>query len=220
MKTADGGHRGVDITGRNLRVTYHRCVLEEAEVAKLVADAANGEREAWNRLVETFSGLVWSVIRGHGVYGAEANDVFQTVWLRFVEHIGRLNHPGRPGAWLATTARHECYRISRRTKRVVPSADVPEVPAVDGADALLDDLERTGRRDAVLAAVEQLPARCQELLRVLGADPPLSYDEVAEMMDIPKGSIGPTRGRCLDRLRRILVDTAGPTGSSSPARGR
>jgi RNA polymerase sigma factor (sigma-70 family) len=200
-------------------VTYHRSVLEEAEVAQLVASAANGEREAWDRLVETFSGLVWSVVRGHGVYGAEASDVFQTVWLRFVEHVGRLNHPGRPGAWLATTARHECYRISRRASRVLPSAEVPEVPSVDGADTLLDELERTGRREAVLAAVEKLPSRCQELLRVLGADPPLSYDEVAEILDMPKGSIGPTRGRCLDRLRRILADAA-EAGPASSGAGR
>jgi RNA polymerase sigma factor (sigma-70 family) len=199
-------------------VTYHRPVLEEVEVARLVESATTGDRQAWDQLVEAFSGLVWSVIRGHGIYGAEAADIFQTVWLRFVEHVGRLNHPGRPGAWLATTARHECYRVTRRSARVVPSAEVPEVPSVDGADVLLDDLERTGRRDAVLAAVEQLPARCQELLRVLGSDPPLSYDEVAEIMEMPKGSIGPTRGRCLDRLRRILADAADGGSLGGPRR--
>jgi RNA polymerase sigma factor (sigma-70 family) len=187
-------------------VTYHRRVLTEDEVERLVSDAASGAQGAWDGLVEGFSGLVWSVIRAHGIYGAEGADIFQTVWLRFVEHIDRLNHPGRPGAWLATTARHECYRVTRRGSRSIPTADVPEVAAPDDADVLVDTLQRAEQRDAVLAALDVLPPRCQELLRLLAAEPPLSYDEVADVLDIPKGSIGPTRGRCLDRLRRVLAE--------------
>ena len=187
-------------------VTYHRRVLTEDEVERLVSDAASGVQGAWDHLVEGFSGLVWSVIRAHGIYGAEGADIFQTVWLRFVEHIDRLNHPGRPGAWLATTARHECYRVTRRGARSIPTADVPEVAAPDDADVLVDTLQRAEQRDAVLAALNVLPPRCQELLRLLAAEPPLSYDEVADVLDIPKGSIGPTRGRCLERLRRVLAE--------------
>lgn len=187
-------------------VTYHRRVLTEDEVERLVSDAASGVQGAWDHLVEGFSGLVWSVIRAHGIYGAEGADIFQTVWLRFVEHIDRLNHPGRPGAWLATTARHECYRVTRRGARSIPTADVPEVAAPDGADVLVDTLQRAEQRDAVLAALNVLPPRCQELLRLLAAEPPLSYDEVADVLEIPKGSIGPTRGRCLERLRRVLAE--------------
>ena len=102
-------------------ILYHRQVLDPDQTRQLVASAAGGDRDAWDRLVGEFSGLVWSVIRGCGLYGAEASDVSQTVWLRFVEHIDRLRQTERAGAWLATTARHECFRVLRRQGRRPPA---------------------------------------------------------------------------------------------------
>jgi len=174
-------------------------VLSNDEVQELVVAAAGGDQRAWNGLVDNFSGLVWSVIRSYGVYGAEANDVFQTVWLRFVEHVSRVDNPK---AWLATTARHECFRVSRKAARLTPMADVPETVTVDDAEAVLDAITDASRRGAVVAAFGRLPEGCQQLLRLLTED--LSYDEIAELIGRPKGSIGPTRARCLDRLRGLL----------------
>ena len=105
-------------------ILYHRQVLDPDQTRQLVASAAGGDRDAWDQLVGEFSGLVWSVIRGCGLYGAEASDVSQTVWLRFVEHIDRLRQTERAGAWLATTARHECFRVLRRQGRQVVTAEV------------------------------------------------------------------------------------------------
>ena len=177
-------------------------MLTTEEVQGLVAQAAGGSQRAWDALVDNFSGLVWSVIRSYGVYGAEANDVFQTVWLRFVEHVGRIENP-KP--WLATTARHECFRVSRKAARSTPMAEVPEVVTDDDADAVLDAITDAGRRGAVVDAFVKLPEACQQLLRLLASD--LSYDEIAELIGRPKGSIGPTRARCLDRLRGLITST-------------
>jgi RNA polymerase sigma factor (sigma-70 family) len=190
-------------------------VLEPQQTRELVASAAAGDRSAWERLVDEYAGLVWAVIRGCGLYGAEAADVSQTVWLRFVEHVDRLRDAERVGAWLATTARHECYRVLRRSGRQVPTGDVPELAAPDDADRVVNALAAAEDRGAVVSAMERIPARCQELLRLMAAEPALTYDEIAEVLGVRRGWIGPTRGRCIDRLRRLLADPA-----SSPVADR
>jgi RNA polymerase sigma factor (sigma-70 family) len=186
-------------------------VLEQVTIRRLVAEAAEGNQAAWDDLVEGFSGLVWSVVRAHGLYGAEAADVCQTVWLRFVEHVRRLREPERAGAWLATTARHECLRVLRRRGRMTAMAEPPEVPDVS-ADADPGTKVVAGEEHQLLmAALEGISAQCQQLLRLLLVDPPLSYDEISSMLDMPKGSIGPTRQRCLVRLRAAMTTLRGAT---------
>jgi RNA polymerase sigma factor (sigma-70 family) len=190
-------------------------VLDADQTRALVEAAAGGDRGAWDRLVDQFSGLVWSVIRGCGLYGAEGADVSQTVWLRFVEHIGRLRDADRVAAWLATTARHECFRVLRRAGRQVATAEVPEVEAPDEADAVVAALAAADDRSAVTAALERIPARCRELLRLMVAEPPLTYDDIAGVLGVPRGWIGPTRGRCIKHLRQALREPEG----GSPDRG-
>jgi len=178
-----------------------RVQQQDDEPARLVAAAAAGDQLAWNGLVARFSGLVWAVIRGHRLSGADAADVSQTTWLRLVEHLDRVQDPARVGAWLATTARRECLRTLRMSGRQVPCGDdlpepVQDVPGID--DALLRD-----ERDSELwEAFGRLGDRDQALLRMLSADPAPSYREVSAALDMPIGSIGPTRARCLERLRR------------------
>ncbi len=179
-------------------------MLSPDELRILVARAADGDQDAWNRLVDTFAGLVWSVIRGCRLFGAEGADVSQTVWLRCVEHLARIREPDRLASWLATTARHECFRAIRKSGRTVAFGEVPEpTHAVVGDDAYLR-VEAAEASTAVALAMEQVPARCQVLLRLLATDPPMSYDDIAEVLDIPKGGIGPTRSRCLAHLRHQL----------------
>ena len=186
-------------------------MLEQATIRRLVAEAAEGNQAAWDDLVEGFSGLVWSVVRAHGLYGAEAADVCQTVWLRFVEHVRRLREPERAGAWLATTARHECLRVLRRRGRTTSMADPPEVPDVS-VDADPGTKVVAGEEhELLMAALSDISAQCQQLLRLLLVDPPLSYDEISSMLDMPKGSIGPTRQRCLVRLRAAMTTLRGAT---------
>lgn len=167
---------------------------------RLVARAAAGDQASWNALVACFGGLVWLVIRSHRLSGADAADVSQTTWLRLVEHLDRVQDPAHVGAWLATTARHECLRTLQRSRRQIPCGDdlpEPERETADLADAMLRD----ERDRALWEAFGHLAARDQALLRMLSADPTPSYREIAAALAMPMGSIGPTRARCLTRLR-------------------
>jgi RNA polymerase sigma factor (sigma-70 family) len=171
-----------------------------AEVAELVRAAADGDQAAWHGLVDRYNGLVWSVARSHRLSSVDASDVVQTTWLRLVEHLDRLQDPERVGAWLATTARRECLRTLRHSARNLPTEEVPEVVAESRVESALLIEERDR---ALWQAFGGLSERCQTLLRVLVADPPPSYDEVSAAMNMPIGSIGPTRARCLERLRAL-----------------
>jgi len=179
--------------------------------SKLVLAAAAGDRDAWERLVDEYANLVWAVVRSCGLYGAEASDVSQTVWLRFVEHVGRLREPERAGAWLATTARHECLRVLRRRGRMTAMADPPEVPDVSADADPGTKVVASEEHQLLMVALDGISAQCQQLLRLLLVDPPLSYDEISSMLDMPKGSIGPTRQRCLVRLRAAMTTLRGAT---------
>jgi RNA polymerase sigma factor (sigma-70 family) len=171
------------------------------DVAQLVSAAAAGDQRAWDMLVERYAGLVWSVIRGHRLSGADAADASQTTWLRLCEHAGGLKDPGRVGAWLATTARRECLRILRGAGRQIPMGD--DLPEPDYEAPEIDaELLRTERDAELWEAFGRLPQRDQLLLRMLTAEPAPSYEEISASLDMAVGSIGPTRARCLERLQR------------------
>jgi RNA polymerase sigma factor (sigma-70 family) len=178
--------------------------MADDTVAGLVHGAADGDQRAWDSLVDRFSGLVWSVTRQHRLSDADAADVCQATWLRLVENLAALREPEAVGGWLATTARRECLRIIRHSGRQV-------VTDIEGEIELAADSQQTDpdrflladeRHVAMRAAFAQLGEACRTLLKLLIADPPLSYSEISGVLDMPIGSIGPTRARCLDRLRK------------------
>ena len=178
--------------------------MQSTATADLVGGAANGEAASWDVLVDRFTPLLWSVARGFRLDGAAAADVVQTAWLRLLENLDRIHEPEHVGAWLATTTRRECLRQLRRTGRERPT-DSDDLDQIDLTVLPPDTGLLLAERDGELWAVfERLPDRCRGLLRVLMVDPPPSYDEVSAALDMPVGSIGPTRGRCLDKLRRLL----------------
>ncbi|WP_283133321.1 RNA polymerase sigma factor [Rhizohabitans arisaemae] len=182
------------------------------EEAADLLKAADGDPGAWQRIVERFSGLVWSITRGHGLDNADAADVFQTTWLRLAEHLGRIEHPERLGAWLATTTRRECAKVLRAIRRVTPTADITFLEhnlRDDSAEDVVVEAEHQAatqdRERRLWEALREMPGRCGELIRVMLSSPQPSYAEIAETLSIPIGSIGPTRARCFDRLRRKLT---------------
>lgn len=182
--------------------------FEDAGLTALVRGAAAGEQSCWDALVQRFTGLLWAVARGHRLDTVDAGDVVQTTWLRLVEKLDRIEDPERLGGWLATTARRECLAVLRRRQREAPTADEAflDVVAKSGDVVELDSRLLVVERDAQLAeAFAALSAACQRLLRVLMADPAPTYAEVSASLDMPIGSIGPSRGRCLDRLRVLAV---------------
>ncbi len=196
--------------------------MDPDDTGQLVRGAAGGDEVAWRGLVERFSGLVWAVARAYRLTHADAADVYQTTWLRLAEHIRRIDHPDRVGAWLATAARRECLQSLRSTARTTPTDDMDRLdasPAVGNPTeetvlAAEQEREDADRAAVVWRALGRLSARCRELLRVLMASPPPSYAEVAAALVLPLGSIGPTRARCLQRLRE---EVAGITGGTAPS---
>lgn len=176
--------------------------------ANLVLAAAKGDQLAWNALVDSHARLVWSVIRSHRLRPADAGDAFQTTWLRLVENLTALRQPERLASWLVTTARRECLRLQQHRQREVPDPEVTDRgeitdSALPGPEAaVLDDERRVG----VARAFARLPQRCQLLLRLWLAEPRMEYSEIAADLGVPIGSLGPTRSRCLEHLRRLLTD--------------
>ena len=176
------------------------------DIARLVRRAAAGDKSAWEGLVAQYSRLIWAMTRDFKLAEMDAADVVQATWLRLLEHIDRIEYPERVGSWLATTARHECLRHLAASKRLMLVHD--DDATFDGVPAHQPEVDERlladERAQAVRAAMSRLPTRSQQLLELLMADPPVPYTEISSKLGLPIGSIGPTRGRCLESLRLML----------------
>ncbi|MER6070206.1 RNA polymerase sigma factor [Streptomyces sp. NPDC001852] len=182
--------------------------VDRTEVGALVQSAVDGDAAAWKALVEGMSPLVWSVVRAHRLSDADGHEVYQTVWFRFAQNLGRIREPDKTGSWLASTARHECLKVLRSLARLTLTDDprvldrasderTPEESLIDSEEAA-DRAERVRR---LWQELDGLGERCRQLLRVLVSSPPPSYGEISAALGIAVGSIGPLRQRCLRRLR-------------------
>lgn len=179
----------------------------ELSVVELVDLAREGDKAAWDELVERFAPLVWTVCSRFGLPRQDIEEVGQNVWLALLEHLNKLHAPAALPGWLITVTRRECQRAvhsrRRREQRELHTDDWAPIVA-DGVDIEADNVA-IEREHALREAFGQLPPRCRELLELLTADPPLSYDEIGRRLDMPIGGIGPTRGRCLDKVRHCLA---------------
>jgi RNA polymerase sigma factor (sigma-70 family) len=169
----------------------------------LVSAAAGGDRAAWDAIVTRYAGLVWAVARSLRLSAADAADVSQVTWLRLLENLDRIRDPAALGAWLATTARREAINLLRQ-RRELPEPDQAEL--VDDREPPPWQAVLVNERDGELwQAFRRLPARCQTVLRLLVLEPePGGYAAAAAALDVPVGSLGPTRARCLATLRGYL----------------
>jgi RNA polymerase sigma factor (sigma-70 family) len=169
------------------------------DFTELVDRVRGGDATAWDAIVEGLQGIVWSTLSGFRLSAEDRNDVFAAAFFRLYERIDTIREPQKLPGWMATTTRHEALGVARSRQRTEPRDDLGEREQVSRPldEQLLDDELHT----AVRAAFSRLSPSHQELLRLLTTEPPLSYDEIAELLDIPRGSIGPTRQRCLERLR-------------------
>ncbi|MGL5818528.1 MAG: RNA polymerase sigma factor [Phycicoccus sp.] len=188
-------------------------------VTDLVAGARAGDDAAWNALVDLFLPLVRRCIGRYRLSAADAADVNQTVWLKLVEHLDELREPCALPGWLATVARREALRLIEGRRRALPTDPQSGTFETCSDDAELDQaLVEEERCRELRAAVRELPDGRRELLGLLLADPPVPYEEISRRLDIPVGSIGPTRARALAQLRqssrlRALVATMCPAGA-------
>jgi RNA polymerase sigma factor (sigma-70 family) len=173
-------------------------------VINLVSRARQGEQQAWDALVERYCPLIWSICRRHRLSDADAEDVVQSAWLKLVQQLDRIHDPAALPGWLATVTRRECVRVLHVTGRppvaeyVENSENLPGRQARTAEEELLAAECHAALREAFL----DLSPSDQRLIALLIEDPPVPYAQISDRLGIPIGTIGPTRGRCLDKLRR------------------
>jgi len=192
--------------------------LVKVDEAALLARVNAGDESAWNELVEHYAGLVWSVARSFRLSKASTDDVVQTVWLRLAENSTRIREPSRLASWLATATRHEALRVIRGHQRLVPHADFSD-SSEPTSRSIEDIITDDATLKAVLQAFDRLTPADQQLLRLLCTVPPLDYQTIAEILGRSIGSIGPSRARCLDKLRRFLPAGIDPKANHDPKKG-
>ncbi|MCA2211381.1 RNA polymerase sigma factor [Jidongwangia harbinensis] len=200
-----------------------------------MAAAEDGDEAAWQDIVGRYTPLVASVAQGFRLGRPDVDDVAQTVWLRLVEHLGELKEPRALPRWIITTTRNECIRLFKASKRTRSFDPIAERSACDDAAAgvqpLLigahpedpdEHLIRAARHQALLAALAELPPHQRDLILLLMEDPPLTYQTISERLDIPIGSIGPTRARALQRLRECpeIAEWGNPAAETSTKGGQ
>ena len=175
-----------------------------AHVALLVDRARDGQMDAAEELVTELSPMLWHVARAAGLAVTDAEDVVQTVWLRLLSKLDTIRTPAALTSWLVVTTRHEAWHVRAVARRQQPadsewlmSIPDPGVGAEDNAILKEEQLQLHG-------ALRSLSERCQELLRIVAFVPRPDYDSVAAKLGMPRGSVGPTRSRCLDKLRSAL----------------
>ena len=177
---------------------------DELLVTDLVTRARNGDRRAWDALVERYAPLVWSICRRHRLGAAEAGDVGQTVWLRLVDELATVRDQAALPGWLATATLRECGRALRAAGRQQAAGymlDAGDIPG-ESAGMVEHELQLAERGAALREAFSRLPPGGQQLITMLLQDPPVPDAEISARLGIPAGSIGPDRGRCLEQLRR------------------
>ncbi len=188
---------------------------DNPEVIDLVTRAVNGEKEAWNGLVERFSPLIWSICRKYQLTDADAEDVGQTVWLQLLDQLKKIRDPAALPGWLVTVTRRECLRV-KDGRRKAPTADLadPEMIADEQGRTAEQELLTAELNAALLEAFAALPRSGQQLIALLLENPPVSYTDISTRLGIPVGSIGPTRRRCVDKLRHhpAVEALASPSG--------
>src|SRR5262245_32636274 len=162
-------------------------------VIALVTHAAAGDQGAWDKIIERYSPLVWSICLRYQLNRQDIDDVGQNVWLLLVEGIGRLREPAALPGWLATTTQRECLRVLRAERRHDHAGIPAEGQMRPEADAAMIEQEiLIAERDAALrAAFAELPPSCRELLSMLIRDPPCAYTEISATLAVAVGSIGP-----------------------------
>jgi RNA polymerase sigma factor (sigma-70 family) len=193
------------------------------QAARAFTAFRDGDRAALDELVGLLTPLLWHTVRGQGVDAVAAEDVVQTIWMRLLHSTGSIRDPQTVVKWLLTASRREAWRVTKRTRAdLVRTAALfgqegEELTAIPAQREQLPDevVLRDDRQRRLWHHVQDLPERCRELMRVIAfADRP-DYALIAESLGMPVGSIGPTRGRCLAKLRQQLASDPQWEGSES-----
>jgi RNA polymerase sigma factor (sigma-70 family) len=185
--------------------------LEEASDESLILACRRGNADAWDTLVHRYQKLIYTIPRRAGLDEDQAAEVFQRTYAKLVENLHRIRQPESIHAWLVTTARRETLQLIREesvhksfsAKRENHEDRPTDETIVDETPLPGETLERLEEQHLVRLAIAEMDQRSRDLLNLLYYHP-LSYAEIAALLDIPEGSLGPTRARCLEKLRRSL----------------
>ena len=197
--------------------------VEDLSNSELLHRCRAGDGRAWQVVVQRYGRLVHSVPVRYGLSPTDVDEVGQEVFMALAQQLDRIEEPDRLGGWLMTTARRISWRLIQRRRQEQPAAgaDIAENELVAGdmvgvtpAPTLAELVAGWDRQAALQTALQQLGDRCRQLLHMifLDADEP-TYEEMSTQLGMPKGSIGPTRNRCLAQLRVILEDLGFPDGT-------
>ncbi len=189
----------------NTRAPQPGATDQHAHLAECLERGRAGDQHALDEIVEALTPLLWHVARGQGLSTEDAADAVQTTWLELVRRMHDIRSPQALTAWLVTATRREAWHVRTRRRRQA-SAPAELLDAI--ADPGLDIEEIVGRSEryrSLWRNFQELPARCRELLRIVAMIDRPDYSAVSQALRMPSGSIGPTRGRCLAKLRALLL---------------
>jgi RNA polymerase sigma factor (sigma-70 family) len=219
---------GAPDLGRRVDAVAHDLRFDpDGGLEALVAGALDGHQAAWNALVDRLQRVVWKAVNMMTTDPDVRDDAFAATWLRLAERLHTVREPEKLPGWLATTATNEVRQIIRRRGRSELSLSATWHGAGDRPrdldDRLIGDdgehaagVMRSEERAEIRAAFDRLDDGCREIITVLVlADPPVPYEEASEILGRPIGSLGPTRGRCLEKLKRLLDPGTNPEGGTS-----
>lgn len=176
------------------------------EDEKLVQDCLNGDEKAWNRLIDKYKRLIYSVPVKYGLSPDDAADIFQNVCVDLFTNLAKLRKIESLRSWLITVATHKCFHHKKQNRQDV-ELDAMEQEVAEDLAAAPEIMQEVQEEQAVRDAIQRLSPRCAELVKMLFFEqPPLPYTEVAKKLGLATGSIGFIRGRCLNRLQKILAE--------------
>lgn len=179
------------------------------QAARLFDSWRRGETAALDDLVRVLSPVLWHVVRAYGLDQHRAEDVVQSTWLTLVRRHESIAEVQSVGAWLMTTARREAWRVAKAESRAMPTDDEVLDRRTPKEHSAESEAVRHDEEDRLWSCVHTLSERCQRLLRIVAFDDRPDYAGIARDLDMPIGSIGPTRGRCLAKLREALEASEG-----------
>jgi RNA polymerase sigma factor (sigma-70 family) len=174
------------------------------EDSNLVGLCLDGDAHAWEALIVRYRRLIYSIPVKFNLSSADAGDVFQSVCLKLIEHLRELKDERKVSAWLITTTTRQCIQVRSHRHRETTTEEEFEEPESPGAN--VEEIQIQAQEHQTLReAIEELPERCRSLLQMLYFDSKSpSYETIAATLDMPVPSIGPTRARCLEKLKGFL----------------
>ncbi|WP_284747944.1 RNA polymerase sigma factor [Amycolatopsis sp. RTGN1] len=181
-----------------------RPAATNAYIGELLQAARAGDREGLSEIVRELTPMLWHIARAQGLDPDSSSDVVQHTWLTLVRSLADIRTPAALTGWLVKVTKREAWRVARaqRAERLVDPADMPDTPEQGLGPEQLAVAAETDQ--SLWTLLRRLPERCQRLLRIVAFVPRPDYAAVGASLGMPHGSIGPTRGRCLARLRRLL----------------